>query len=106
MTHTSRMEALRRRVRTLLTDHGAAAGATVRESILIRQGAYCGRRFTCDGLAAVWFDEEAELKVHGRDGAVIEVLHDPLGRGEPSETTLAFPVRSGDAPAAPIRRAA
>jgi len=54
-----------------------------RETILIRDGNYCGRRFETDSAAAVWFVEEGEIKFYGTDGAVIRVIdaqpvHAPL----------------------------
>ena len=40
------------------------------ETILIRDGCYCGRRLECDGLRAVWFVEENQLKFFHRDGSL------------------------------------
>lgn len=34
------------------------------ETVLIRDGAYCGHRFSGERLSAVWFVEEDELKVY------------------------------------------
>lgn len=35
-----------------------------RESLLLRKGCYCGRRFEADGAYAVWFLEENEVKFY------------------------------------------
>jgi hypothetical protein len=46
---------------------------SIRESILIRDGYFCGWRFCGAGLQAVWFVEENELKVFSVDGALLLV---------------------------------
>jgi hypothetical protein len=61
---------VRRHTRRQLEELGAAPGAEIVETILIRDGYYCGRRFECDGYSAVWFVDENELKIHERDGRV------------------------------------
>jgi len=38
------------------------------ETILIREGFYCGRRFACDSHRAIWFLEEQVIKFYGPDG--------------------------------------
>lgn len=37
----------------------------IEESVMIRDGMYCGHRFACGNLSAVWFFEEAEVKIFG-----------------------------------------
>jgi len=46
----------------------------VHESILIRQGAYCGRRFDTAGGYAIWFVEEGQIKVFEVGGRMVGVL--------------------------------
>ncbi len=46
----------------------------VSESILIRDGFYCGRRFDLGNHRAVWFLEEDELKVYDDAGKLVCVL--------------------------------
>lgn len=41
------------------------------ESILIREGHFCGRSFKAKSHRAVWFIEEDELKIHDLDGALV-----------------------------------
>ena len=65
---------VRRHTRRHLEELGAAPGAEIVETILIRDGYYCGRRFECDGYSAVWFVDENELKIHERDGRVHAAL--------------------------------
>ena len=45
-----------------------------RETILIREGHYCGRRFDFGPWQAVWFVEEGEIKVYDPEGAVSSVF--------------------------------
>jgi hypothetical protein len=66
-------EQVRCLVRSLFVELGAGATEPARETILIRDGHYCGRRFELDGLAAVWFAEEGQVKMYGRDGRVMKV---------------------------------
>lgn len=35
----------------------------IRESILIREGVYCGRQWTLNDYALVWFCEESQVKL-------------------------------------------
>ena len=64
-------ETIRHQIRDHFQQHGVAENAELCESLLIRDGFFCGRRFEMDGLSAIWFVEEDELKVYDRDGTVI-----------------------------------
>lgn len=57
------------------------------ESILIKSGNYCGRRFAGEGGHAIWFVEENQLKLYNAEGKLTQVI-----------STLV--------PASPLRRAA
>lgn len=48
------------------------------ESILVREGVYCGRRFSQGGLEAVWFAEENQLKLYDQQGRLMEVVRPEL----------------------------
>ncbi|MCR9116334.1 MAG: hypothetical protein NXI22_05195 [bacterium] len=65
------------RVRQLICDRlahfGADAAAELTETILVREGYYFGRRFEQDGLQAVWFVEEEQIKFYHRDKSLLEV---------------------------------
>lgn len=64
-------------IRSLVTETFAMLGVNrpePQERILIRDGNYCGRRFEVDGLAAVWFVDEGQIKFYGAVGAVIKVI--------------------------------
>ena len=45
-----------------------------RETLLIREGQYCGHRYESAQLSAVWFLEEDEIKFFGNDGSLLFVL--------------------------------
>ena len=53
---------------------GCPIDEELQETILIRDGCYCGRRFDCDGMQAVWFVEEQQIKLYDREGQLFEVL--------------------------------
>jgi len=46
----------------------------VSESMLIRDGFFCGRCFHANGFRAVWFIEEDELKIYAADGKLQRVF--------------------------------
>jgi hypothetical protein len=65
-------------VRKLIADHFAALGRDLsdglHETILIRQGYYCGRRFSLNGCQAIWFIEEKEIKFYDQQGGVVKTV--------------------------------
>lgn len=63
------VEQIRTTIRDTFRALGGAPDAVPRESVLIRDGCFCGRRFEADGLQAVWFAEEGEIKFFDRSGA-------------------------------------
>jgi hypothetical protein len=73
MMHAEEMQEVRHIVENTLQKLGAGSDSEPLESILIRNGYYCGRRFDCDGIQAVWFIEENEIKFYGKDGSVKHV---------------------------------
>jgi hypothetical protein len=73
---------VRQTIRRTLAEFGAPTDAEMRETILIRDGLYCGRRFDCDGMQAIWFIEEDELKFYGLDGTVALVCGLKRGSNE------------------------
>lgn len=67
------MHTVRQQIRGTFAQLGASTDHAIEETILIRDGFYCGRRFECDGLHAIWFLEENQVKYYGRDGTVWQV---------------------------------
>ena len=103
MNHYQLTELVRERVRALFAEMGppeapsdvndAPEGiipnarfgdeSVIKESVLIRDGHYCGRRFECDGNSAVWFIEENQIKCFTQEGAlhsVVDAIHDVAPR--------------------------
>ena len=72
MGSSVRADTIRGQVRHIFQQHGVTEEAEMCESLLIRGGLFCGRRFELDGLSAIWFVEENELKVYDRGGKVLE----------------------------------
>jgi len=81
------LDDVRRRVAALLSAHldgGRTLGPhDLAETILIRNGVYCGRRFTHEDLVAVWFAEEAEIKVYAPGHRVQRISLDETGTRMP-----------------------
>ena len=73
MPHSQILDNAREFVAHTWAEFGADLSAPRAETILIRDGYYCGRRFQCDGLSAVWFIEEQEVKFYDRQGQVTRV---------------------------------
>jgi hypothetical protein len=68
MTHAQAIERVRQLVSEAFASLGVAQPAQFRESILMREGHYCGRRFEAEGAHAVWFVEENQIKIVASDG--------------------------------------
>lgn len=47
------------------------ADEQIRESILVRSGVFCGRRFALQGFVLTWFVEENEIKLVDPNGRLI-----------------------------------
>lgn len=69
---------LTQHVRQLVAEAFARAGmpqpADFTESILIKCGNYCGRKFLGNGGHAIWFVEENQVKFYGADGRLTQVI--------------------------------
>ena len=81
MTNSQRLASVRERFLQWLLDAedvqtaaDPAQASIRRESILIRDEFYCGRRFHTDLYDAVWFIEEDELKIFRADGSLAASL--------------------------------
>jgi hypothetical protein len=68
MQHAQLLTSVRQHVRRTFTAQGVEDLDDCCETILIRDGFYCGRRFTCDSHRAIWFVEEKLIKYYGADG--------------------------------------
>jgi hypothetical protein len=69
---------LTQHVRRLVAEAFARANMTqpgeFSESILIKAGNYCGRRFVGSSGHAIWFVEENQIKLYGADGKLLHVI--------------------------------
>ena len=65
---------VRRVVAETFAHLGLSAGAEPCETILIRDGVYCGRRFDAEKGHAIWFLEEEQLKFFKANGTLVQVV--------------------------------
>ncbi len=72
MPHSQRIDAVRRQVSEAFARMQIREPEQFRESLLIRNGVYCGRRFEGHGAYAVWFLEEDEVKFYGTSPAAVK----------------------------------
>jgi hypothetical protein len=96
MTNSQRLATVRNRLLRWLAEQqegdadtqGDGRNPVLRESILIRDEFYCGRRFHAATHHAVWFVEEDELKIYRNGGELACVLSgDQLDTPRESEET-------------------
>lgn len=62
---------IRSAIATELQALGAGDVSDLRETILIRDGLFCGRKFQSSGFSVVWFMEENEIKFFGPTGHLL-----------------------------------
>lgn len=75
MRSTSITEQVRHLVNDVfLTELGAPKDEKIRETMLIRNGNYCGHKFQMGPFQAVWFIEEDELKFSGEKGQTVRTM--------------------------------
>jgi hypothetical protein len=72
-------DTVRRLVTETFAQTGLSRGAEPSETILIRGGSYCGRRFDAEEGHAVWFIEEEQVKFYRADGSMIRVVESVAG---------------------------
>lgn len=101
MTNSQRLAIIRSALTAWLKEHDSTAEPEFRESMLIRDGFFCGRRFAHDSINGVWFLEENELKISNSvTGTLIESV-----QGDAIDT-LAATLATSDAAILPKRHAA
>jgi hypothetical protein len=72
--HSKRPCEIRQLVQQQFAEHSPACGPIREETLLIRDGQYCGHRYRTEDLTAVWFLEEDQIKMYDRNGRVIAVV--------------------------------
>ena len=85
---------IRNAIASELLSIGAGDVSDLRETILIRDGLFCGRKFQSQGYTVVWFMEENEIKFFGPTGQLLRAT-------SPEQCLSVEP-----APAVQVRRAA
>ena len=73
MPHESRTEQIRNYISNELVRLGADVNTSLRETLLIRSGNYCGHRFKLGQFHAVWFIDEDQIKFSGPEGMIQSV---------------------------------
>ena len=71
MAAMSMLERIRTAIAVELARLGVRDTSCLRETILIRDGLYCGRKFQCEKFSVVWFIEENEIKFFGPTGNLL-----------------------------------
>ena len=63
---------------------------SLQETVLVRDGHYCGHRFTGERFSAVWFFEEDEIKIYDQHRKLLRVesLSTPATPQMPSQMPL------------------
>jgi hypothetical protein len=74
MNHAEATESVRLLIADIFQQLRLSDDDAPRQSLLIRDGYYCGRRFEADRGHALWFFEEDQAKVFGADGRVLRVI--------------------------------
>ena len=86
MTNSQRLATVRNRLTRWIAESGdsnadgsglsgsGVGDKIVRETMLIREEFYVGRRFYAGSHSAVWFIEEDELKIFGPENELLSVL--------------------------------
>jgi hypothetical protein len=65
---------IRQLVYDTLVELGADRKTTTNESLLIRNGTYCGHRYRHDDYQAVWFIEEDQIKFYSPPGRLVKLI--------------------------------
>ena len=74
MPHAQLTETVRRLVQQAFEELGVDCPDQFQETILIRGGNYCGRRFEASTGHAIWFVEENQLKFYSASGELVCVV--------------------------------
>lgn len=74
MFHLQVLEAVRHQVSQAFQRYNIADGSEPRESILLKGGIYCGRRFEVGTGYAIWNATTDELKIFSTNGKVLSFI--------------------------------
>ena len=82
LMYETRAQTIRRLIGQTFQELGSPSTDPPRETLLIRNGTYCGHLFRRDDLRAVWFIEENQLKFYGADGCLIRAVQPLIPQGQ------------------------
>jgi hypothetical protein len=72
---SSQAEFVRNAFRHVVTLHsGLEPTTSILETTLIRDGSYCGRRFSMHGYNLIWFIDEQQIKLFDRSGSLLKSM--------------------------------
>ena len=74
MSTRSSTDAVRDLIKQTFKQLGLSTDEPLRETILIRDGHFCGRRFCQKESQAIWFVEENEIKFYDDSGTFVKVV--------------------------------
>ncbi len=72
MSNATPVEKIRLAIAEQLTTFGVPSISSMHETILIRNGIFCGRKFQCEGYEVVWFMEEDQIKFFSPCGDLLK----------------------------------
>ena len=72
MSAVTPVEKIRIAITEQLVVFGLTRPESLRETILIRDGLYCGRKFQTENHVVVWFIEEDEIKFFNSVGELVK----------------------------------
>jgi hypothetical protein len=72
--HSKRPREIRQLIQQQFAELSPTCGPIREETLLIRDGQYCGHRYQSEELTAVWFLEEDQIKVYDRNGRFTAVI--------------------------------
>ncbi len=72
MTKATPVDKIRLAIADQLTQFGVQPTDSMHETILIRNGLFCGRKFQLQGHEVVWFIEEDEIKFFSPVGELVK----------------------------------
>ena len=73
VSHNQLITQIRQLVYETFREFGLEGDVSPQETILVRKGIYCGRRFDAAGLHAIWFLEEDLVKFYGPEGLLRQI---------------------------------
>jgi hypothetical protein len=58
----------------VIRNGGAESSSLMLETTLIRDGSYCGRKFSWSGYSIIWFIDEQQIKLFGQNGSLLQSM--------------------------------